>query len=853
MPGQGRTATACLCRALGAAFWLVLFLATPASAQWFPFNSFSDIADMASAQGRMDMRFVAIATITTALATLLLVLCAVFIMAGRRASREIGRRKQESAQLRAELDVADALIEARDALSIVWLPAGPQLAGNLSSKGGIPVDIRALLAFRQWLATESADLVSEKLAGLIERGEVFRCEVRTRGGEYLDALGRVSAGYAILTFARLGGDTLDAAKLRQQLSDMEHERNALQALLEAAAQPAWARDAAGRIEWANQAYADAAGLERPVDVIAQNSELVDDAGKRAIARHLAEGDIYRGRAQRMAGNGTYEIVATRLGDRSLGLARDITEVESVRDEMTKLVESHTRTLDRLDTAIAVFGSNRRLRFFNAAYAKLWQLDETWLRAGPSAVEIMDALRNAGRLQEHRDYRHWRASQLDLFVGAGEREQLWHLPDGRSIRIIAEPDQKGGLTLLCDNMTERLRLESRHKAFVSVQRETLDNLNEGVALFSSDGRLRLYNPAFAAMWRLSTKQLDAEPHVDQIIAMSRVLMADSSVWSELKSRLTALDMDRRPASLRFERVDGSVIDCTSVPMPGGGTLVTYMDVTDAALAEKALVERNEALEAADKVKSTFIRHVSYVLRAPLTTIIGYTDLIARDPDRTLTAKQREFAEHVLTSSHALLAIINDILDLATIDAGAMELVLAPVDVSTTMHAAAEGLRDQLREANNELIIEEPEGIDGFIADDKRLRQILFNLISNAITFSEPGGKITVGGKKLDGMVHLSVSDNGSGVPANQIDQIFERFESNATASGQRGAGLGLSIVKSLVELHGGEVRFDSAPGKGTTVTCVFPALPSEAARRRPKLVETSVSAEESLRNSVDKAQ
>jgi signal transduction histidine kinase len=218
---------------------------------------------------------------------------------------------------------------------------------------------------------------------------------------------------------------------------------------------------------------------------------------------------------------------------------------------------------------------------------------------------------------------------------------------------------------------------------------------------------------------------------------------------------------------------------------------------------------------------FVHHVSYELRSPLTNIIGFASLMSEPSLGTLSAKQREYLGYINTSTNALLAIINDILDLATIDAGAMRLNLGQVDIRRTMHAAAEGVRDRLVKDNIALDIQADADIGSFTADDRRLRQILFNLLANAVGFSPPGSTITLGAERRPDAVVFTVADHGPGIPPEVQDRVFNWFESHSQGSGHRGAGLGLSIVRSFVELHGGTVTLDSVVGQGTTVTCEFP--------------------------------
>ena len=383
-----------------------------------------------------------------------------------------------------------------------------------------------------------------------------------------------------------------------------------------------------------------------------------------------------------------------------------------------------------------------------------------------------------------------------------------------------PNPEGGVTYLYDDVTERLDMHRRYGALIKVQSETLDHLAEAVAVFGSDGRVRLHNPAFQRMWKLSPQALDQHPHVEEVTAWTQALHDENTVWRNLRAAVTAID-EREPIVARIERRDGVMADMTTMPLPDGATLVTFQDVTDTVNVERALRERNEALETADSIKIDFVHHVSYELRSPLTNIIGFANLLGDPTFGPLTGKQREYLGYITTSTNALLALINNILDLATIDAGAMTLTLSEVDIRTSMESAAEGVQDRLAKDSISLEIKASPGIGSFSADERRLRQILFNLLSNAVGFSPPGAAVTLAAERRPDAVIFTVSDHGPGIPPEARDHVFDWFETDSMGSHHRGTGLGLSLVRSFVELHGGTVTIDSTLGRGTTVTCTFP--------------------------------
>ena len=479
-------------------------------------------------------------------------------------------------------------------------------------------------------------------------------------------------------------------------------------------------------------------------------------------------------------------------------------------------------LDQLSTAVAIFDRSKRLTFYNAAYRQIWSLDPAFLDSQPTDGEILDRLRAKRQLPEQADFRGWKAQALAAYQAIEPIETVWHLPDGRALRVVASPNPQGGVTYLFDDATQSYALASQVNALTRVQGETLDALKEGVAVFGADGRMKLINPGLRRDVALRPR---SAPPSGRISTKSRAIARRCSPMrgcgTGCARAVVGLPEERRGFEARIERKDGLVLDCAALPLPDGATLLTFLDVTASANVERALTERNQALVSAEKLRNDFVNHVSYELRTPLTNIIGFTQLLADGGVGPLNPKQLEYAGYITKSSAALLAIINDILDLASIDAGALELRLEEVDVVEAMKAAAEGVQDRLSESNIELRIVATDDVGSLRADGRRVRQVLFNLLSNAIGFSEPGQTVTLAAMRRGDEIVFKVSDRGRGIPPEVLDRVFDRFESHTSGSRHRGPGLGLSIVRALVELHGGRVQIDSALGEGTTVTCVFP--------------------------------
>ena len=597
--------------------------------------------------------------------------------------------------------------------------------------------------------------------------------------------------------------------------------------------PVWFRDRQGKLSWVNHAYLTSVDASDKAEVRQQQLEFLSSRQRDAAQRKLDEGETYSARIHAIVSGSrrAFEVVVQPVGSVSAGIAIDVAALENAESELSRHIEEHTRTLDNIATAIAIFSSDKRLDYFNQAYADLWSLDPSWLTTRPSDGEILDKLRRDRCLPEEPDYRAWKEKRLARYDETSSHEDRWHLPDGRTIHVIANYVAGGSATFLYENITEELALKSSFNAMIHVQKETLDNLREGVAVFGTDGRLKLFNPAFAAIWKLNVDALGKEPHIDEVISWCRALLDDDEAWNGVKGAITSIDDKRGTLEGTLSRPDGSIIAYTGLPLPDGATLLTYIDITDSKRVENALIERNEALEAADRLKSAFIGHVSYELRTPLTNIIGFSELLSSEVPGKLNDSQRDYLGDIQSSSDDLLTIINDILDLATIDAGNFDLSLEPVKASEVIDGAVIGVRERIRQAGLDLSVHIDDDAEDFVADGRRLTQVLFNLLSNAVGFSEEGGSINVHCRRDGDMVAISVEDKGRGIPEDYQENAFNPFETRPQGSDHRGTGLGLTMVKSLVELHGGKVSLASAPGVGTTVTIHLPVRRQPGARER----------------------
>ncbi|MBV8791648.1 MAG: PAS-domain containing protein, partial [Pseudolabrys sp.] len=739
------------------------------------------------------------------------------------AARDRATAHNEMMALRAEADRINALLFSETQILVTWATEAdrPDVLGDIALIAPATVQ-EDVLQFGTWLDGRQAHELDNAVSNLRAQGRAFRLTFKTLADRPIEAEGRAIGARAVLRVRDIGGVRRDLADLQIRYDTLLGTAETLRSLIDALPAPIWMRDETGLLTFVNAAYVRAVEAADATDAVENAKEMFDRPARIELAKARAAGHPFNGKLPAIAA-GTrriFEVMDTPSAHGSAGMAVDATEVETMRLGLRRMIEAHRRILDQLSTGVAIFNAEKKLTFFNAAYRSLWDLDSSFLDQAPGDGEVLDRLRAARKLPEEHDFRVWKAALHASYQAVEPKEQMWHLPDGRTMRLVIVPNPEGGVTYLFHDVTERLDMHRRYDALIKVQSETLDHLAEAVAVFGSDGRVRLFNPAFSKMWKLTPETLQQHPHVKDVTAWTQALHDENTIWRNLREAVTAID-NREPLRARIERRDGMMIDCMTVPLPDGATLVTFQDVTDAFNVERALREKNEALETADEIKIEFVHHVSYELRSPLTNIIGFAHLLSDDTFGPLTDKQHEYLSYITASTNSLLAIINNILDLATIDAGAMNLNLGPVDIRATMEAAAEGVQDRLVKNNLKLDMRVASDAGSFVADASRVKQVLFNLLSNAVGFSPANETITLSAERRPDAIVFSVIDHGPGVAPESADRIFEWFETDPQGSEHRGPGLGLSLVRSFVELHGGQVILDSAVGQGTTVTCIFP--------------------------------
>jgi signal transduction histidine kinase len=764
--------------------------------------------------------------------------------------------REETQAMREKLARAESVFGAHPGVIMVWDDADP--ASDSAEWGapnlyGSPVALMGLLRFADDGASDNvavrileglADLeardgagqdttLRERLRQLRAEGAPFSLTIIGPSGRFLEADGRTAGARAVLwvTDTTIKGLEESGARARFEEARLAVARDpmAFLEMLGKAPFPAWRMSGAGKLQWVNAAYMAAVGAHSMDQVL--DRQIMLDQHVTAQAQKAVQANAETDETRHIVIAGDRRAMRVKMFPLSGGLggmAFDITEQETARETLDKHVRAHDETLNHVADGVAIFGPDRRLIFHNRAFADIWSLDPAYLIEKPDHGSLLDRLRERRKLPARADYARWRSSELAYYQGEKNDilEDLWNLPDGRVLRVTRQRHPLGGLLVLFKDITDELSLRTEYNALINVQKATLDHLREAVAVFGSDGRLRLHNDAFTQLWGLDEKLADG-PDFDDVVDQCSRLFHDRNVWMNIKSRVTNPSPEYRQQDQGVMRTSSDrTLTWITQPLPNGATLIAFMDVTADRKVEQALKDKAEAFQAADRLKTEFVQNVSYQLRSPLTTILGYAELLESEIPGELTEAQREQVDSILDASDHLSKLISNILDLAMIEAGRMELDLSDVALKETIEDAVELVISSAENTKIRVDIDCPDDIGGLYADARRLKQILFNLLTNAVRFTGPGGRIRVTAVKAEGVVQISVSDTGKGIARDRQASAFDSF----TSSDNRGAGLGLALVRSFVELHGGWVAIRSAPGAGATVMCF---LPESASPRAPR--------------------
>ncbi len=347
---------------------------------------------------------------------------------------------------------------------------------------------------------------------------------------------------------------------------------------------------------------------------------------------------------------------------------------------------------------------------------------------------------------------------------------------------------------------------------------IENLPIGVSLVGPDLRFLAFNRPFTQMIGLAPGFLSAGDPMEKVVRFhaERGYYGAGDTDALVQERLQEL-RDMAATSYEQKTLDGRTMDVRRIPLPDGGVVVMRVDVTEAR-------ERERALQAANAAKTSFLANMSHELRTPLNAILGFSEVIKNEIMGPVSERYRDYAGDIYASGNYLLHLIDDVLDHAKIEVGRLTLHETRVDLAALVTECARLLEDKARDGSLTLSLEIPGDMPALRVDRVRLKQVLLNLVSNAVKFTPPGGHIAVSAERRPDGLTITIADTGIGMRREEIPLALELFRQidNTLSRRYEGTGLGLPLAKRLTELHGGELSLESTPGKGTRAQVWLPA-------------------------------
>jgi len=764
---------------------------------------------------------------------------AIWLVAGAWAFASGLALRRSARQARGQADRLADLLQSAPAIPLLVRTDGrieaPDRLANWLGRTTVPVFLSELVAEEGGLEPDHARALAAEIKAAQRGSRAFVLPVRAQGSSRTLLVRGGPAGPDLASPGTIVLWLFDATESQSQIEELRSQsvryREALEALsgvIEAAPMPVWHRAPDQRLSLVNSAYVRAVDAESAQQVIEQGIELVeavDGLSPGDSAARAADAQTPTARMLPVTIDGerrSMRIVDVPLGEVGVaGYAIDMQELEEARAELRRLIQANRDMLDRLSAGVVQFGADQRLRFCNQPFLSLFGLRPDVAAAETDFDRVLDAMRDAGLVPETPDFPAWRRERRQWFQSPESHEESWRLRDGVQLRVYAQPLPDGGLLLIFEDRTEHMQLSSARDTLLRVRTATLDNLFEAIAVFSSDGRLHLWNSRFRQIWDVPETRLASHPRVDELMAGLADRLAKPQQAGLVHQLIRAATVERRQRGGHIAFADGRYFEFAAIPLPDGNALFVMLDTSDSRRIEQALRDRNEALEDADRVKTAFVSNMSYELRTPLTSIAGFAEMMQAGYAGELSPQMRDYVEAIIASTTRLSRLIDNVLDLTQGAAGGLPIERKPVAVEALLRRIAGEIEAQAAARDVTLALDIPDEIGAVSGDARRLHQAIEHIVDNAVRYVDGGGRVLIHAEGSSDAVRIVVSDNGPGIDAKTQVRLFDAFARFGRGADGRASGVGLPLARQLVEAHGGSVALMSEPGQGTIVTVDLP--------------------------------
>ncbi|AEI37090.1 sensor histidine kinase [Zymomonas mobilis] len=632
-------------------------------------------------------------------------------------------------------------------------------------------------------------------------------------------------------------------ELKAQQDQAYQALQALSSLFEVMPFPIWYRAKSLKLLLVNSAYVSAVEAKTGSEVITYNIELLERNGAEkplSFAEKAVREQKLQNRLSPVITGGARRMM--RLTDIPLpsgavaGYAMDVEELEEAKAEMGRFLQAQRHILDQLSAGVAQFNAEQNLIFSNQPFRHLFALKPEWLVDRPEFDRVLERMREAGRLPAAHDFPAWKAERRQWFLAHSEAlEENWLLSDGSHLRVITQPTPDGGLLLIFEDRTEQVRLTSAHDIMLRVRTASFDKLFEAISVFSSDGRLNLWNTRFTDVWQIDEKLLSLHPRVDELAKLISARLTDKNQPIKISEAIRMTTVERQSNHGHLSFADGQYFNFSTVPLPDGNVLFTMLDVTDSWHIERALRDRNEALEAADRLKTDFVANMSYELRTPLTSISGFAEMLAQGYCGDLSKTATDYVTAILDAVARLSALIDDILDLTLLESGNLELNQQNLILKPLLANLGKEVSERASELGVTLEIVIDDNLGEIESDPKRLQRTITHMLLIALARNPRGGTVIFKASGEAEKVTIMIIDEGDVFYMPNKEDVFASGDQDigiklsdhfsaygqAVHDGRGSAAIAIPLIRRFIALHGGTIRIDSTENQKTHFIITLP--------------------------------
>lgn len=767
-----------------------------------------------------------------------------FVVAVLAFMHSVYRARYDIVQYREMLCHYQAILSASEDGWIAWNDDNEYVGSSKKFKKLMKINVHDASAVRivdimEPLVSSSADDLAFYLNKLLKTGEEFKIVVQTKEARYIEISGARKIISKVESIVLWCSDVTEISSEYSEMKDtvdqLTASLNSMTEILNTLPIPVWRRSNDLHITYCNSAYSGVLNKNIneiiatnipliPGTLFGQGHSLAENARKCNKSQTVVQSTTVNGIRKQFA---VHECI--KSNGNFIGYALDVTNSEKLASQLDKIITSNCEVLNGISSAIAIFDSNMRLCFFNTAYQYTMKLEMGWLHSKPTFSEILDELRSNRHLPEVADFQAFKKEQMALFTSVVEPVQnMLHLPSGKSLRQMIAPHSDGGLIFIYEDVTNSLLLQQKNDTLLAVQKETIDHLYEGIMVCGSDNRIKIINKALADIWGIDlAKTKIRNMHLSELLDLIEDQLDYEGDWQVFKEYAISNLTDRMTKTGRLTKKDNSIILFSYVPLPDGAHMHSMIDITDNCTVENAIVEKNQVLNAAHRLEMEFIMGVSTEIKEPLTVLIGYSELLLHEYFGTLNDKQREYCKYILHASNQLHQLINNTIDMISIDRAPAKLEFCDFKITEALEEVMSNFKQRTQEKNVEIVRSYEENLPLFHGDKVRMKQVLFNLILNAIQFSPIGGLVEVIIRTDDSNIKILVKDAGTHrSEGDSKRKIFTRIDKESNIANKfESNNISMPLVRSIVSKHGGKIKIVSDV-EGTSVMCVFPLHKAE---------------------------